>query len=135
MFFTHTHKHTHTHTHAYIYIYIVCIYIYIYIYDNNNNTYIFMYLKKSLPLFNKTFSNYQASYQKKLYLLFEKSGNFFHSVSIEIGLAPPLPLFVFICSLSTLLHNKPFIRKGSLEEMEGANDNASAFMHLNVKAK
>ena len=29
---------------------------------------------------------------------------------------------------------KPFIKKGLLEEMEGVNDNASAFMHLNVKA-
>ena len=29
---------------------------------------------------------------------------------------------------------KPFIKKGLLEEMEGVNDNASAFMHLNIKA-
>ena len=67
-------------------------------------------------------------------MLFEKSGNFFHRVNIEIGLTPPLPLFVFIRSLRTPLHNKPFIKKGSLEEMEGVNDNASAFMHLNIKA-
>ena len=32
------------------------------------------------------------------------------------------------------LHNKPFIKKDSLEEMEGVNDNASAFIQLNVKA-
>ena len=37
--------------------------------------------------------------------------------------------------LSPLLHNKPFIKKGSFEEMEGVNNNASAFMHLNIKAK
>ena len=57
-------------------------------------------LKKCLRLFNKTFSNYQATYYKELYLLFEKSGNFFHRVSIEIDLTPPL-LFVFIRSLRT----------------------------------
>ena len=111
--------------------------IYIYIYNYNNKIiYMFIYnksLKKCLRLFNKTFSNYQATNQKELYLLFEKSGNFFHRVSIEIGLTPPLPLFVFIRSLRTPLHNKPFIKKGSLEEMEGVNDNASAFMHLNIK--
>ena len=28
---------------------------------------------------------------------------------------------------------KPFIKKGLLEEMEGVNDNTSAFMHLNIK--
>ena len=36
---------------------------------------------------------------------------------------PPLPL-----------QNKPFIKKSSLEEMEGVNDNASVFIHLNIKA-
>ena len=54
-------------------------------------------LKKCLCLFNKTFSNYQATW------LFEKSGNFFRMVSIEIGLSPPLPLFLLICSLRTSL--------------------------------
>ena len=85
-------------------------------------------LKKCLRLFNKTFNNYQATYQKELCLLFETSGNFFHRVSIEIGLGltPLLPLFVFIC-------NKSFIKKGSFEEMNRVNDNASAFMHLNIK--
>ena len=33
--------------------------------------------KKCLRLFNKTFSNYQATYQEGLYLLFEKLGIFF----------------------------------------------------------
>ena len=28
---------------------------------------------------------------------------------------------------------KPFIKKGLLEEMEWVNDNASAFVHLNIK--
>ena len=66
-----------------------------------------------------------------------KNQAIFHRVSIEIGLTPPLHLFVFIRFLRTpcTLRNKPFIKKGSLEEMEGVNDNASAFMHLNVKAK
>ena len=60
-------------------------------------------------------------------------------MSIEIGLTPPLPLLVFIRSLKTpppphsLLHKEPFIKKGSLKEIEGVDDNASAFMHRNVK--
>ena len=52
----------------------------IYIYDNSNkNIYMFIYkksLRKCLRLFHKTFSNYQETQQKELYLLFEKSGNF-----------------------------------------------------------
>ena len=52
----------------------------IYIYDNNNkNIYMLICkkcLKKCLHLFNKTFSNCQATNKKELYLLFEKSGNF-----------------------------------------------------------
>ena len=57
--------------------------------------------------------------------------------SIEIGLTTPLSMFVFIRSLRTppFLQNKPFIKKVSLEDTEGVNDNASAFMHVNVKAK
>ena len=55
----------------------------IYIYDNNNkNIYMLIYkksFKKCLRLFHKTFSNCQATYQKELYLLFEKSGNFSQS--------------------------------------------------------
>ena len=69
---------------------------------------------------------------------FKRSGNFFHRVSIEIDLIPPLPsqcLFSFAFKdLPLLLSNKPFIKKGSLGEMEEVNDNASAFMHLNIKA-
>ena len=54
----------------------------IYIYDNNKNIYMLIYkksLKKCLRLFHKTFSNCQATYQKELYLLFEKSDNFSQS--------------------------------------------------------
>ena len=54
-------------------------------------SYIKKSLKKCLRRFNKTFSNYQATYKEELYLLFAKSGNFFHRVSIEISLTPPLP--------------------------------------------
>ena len=65
----------------------------IYIYDNNNkNIYMFIYIKKSLKkclrLFNKTFSNYQTTYQKELYLLFEKSGNSFHRDRLEPSTPP-----------------------------------------------
>ena len=55
----------------------------IYIYDNNNkNIYMLIYnksFKKGLRLFNKSFSNCQATYKKELCLLFEKSGNFSQS--------------------------------------------------------
>ena len=66
--------------------------------------------------------------------MFAKSGNFSQSEHRD-RLTPP-PLFVFICSLRTPfpLHNKPFIKKGLLEDMEGVNDNASAFIHLKIKA-
>ena len=69
---------------------------------------------------------------------------FFHRVSIEIGLTLPLPVCFHSLFKETTpphpnpprkpLHNKSFIKNGLLEEMEGVNDNASAFMHLNVKA-
>ena len=55
----------------------------IYIYDNNNkNIFMLIYkksLQKCLRFFNKTFSNCQATCQKELYLLFEKSDNFSRS--------------------------------------------------------
>ena len=37
--------------------------------------------------------------------------------------------------ISTVGTLRPFIKKGLLEEMEGVDDNASAFMHLNTKIK
>ena len=107
----------------------------IYIYDNNNkNIYMLIYkksLKKCLRLFHKTFSNCQATYQKELYLLFEKSGNFSQSEHRD-RFDCTLSLFVFICSLRTPspLHNKPFIKKGLLEEMEGVNDNGCQCIHV-----
>ena len=56
-------------------------------------------LTKCLCPFNKeSLSNCQATYQKELYLLFRKLGNFFHRVNIEIGLSP-LPLFIFFFTL------------------------------------
>ena len=36
----------------------------------------------------KTFSNCEATYQKELCLLFEKSGSFFHRANVQIGLIP-----------------------------------------------
>ena len=65
---------------------------------------------------------------------------FFHRVSIKISLTPPLPFSPPVCfhslfkELPLPLHNKSFIKKGSLEEMEGVNNNAKAFIHLNIKA-
>ena len=68
-------------------------------------------------------------------LLFKKPGIFFHRVSMEIDLTLPHPKLGFIRSLRapSPLHNKPFIKKDSLEEMEGVNDNANTFMHPNIK--
>ena len=37
------------------------------------------------------------------------------------------------CALPLWETLKPFIKKDFLEEMEGVNDNASAFMHLHVE--
>ena len=88
-------------------------------------------LKKCLRFFHKTFSNCQATYNKELSLLFEKSGTFSQSEHRDrFGSSPPP-----VCFHSLSLHNKAFIKKGLLEEIEGVNDNASAFMHLNLKIK
>ena len=107
----------------------------IYIYDNNNkNIYMLIYkksLKKCPRLFNKTFSNYQAIYQKELYLLFEKSGNFSQIKHIDRFDSCPPP--VCFHSLFKEAHSKSFLKQGLLEEMEGVNNDASAFMHLNIK--
>ena len=65
-----------------------------------------------------------------------KNQTIFNRVSIEISLTSPLPRIGFHSLFkdpSSPLHNKPFIKNSLLEEMEGVNDNASAFMHLNIK--
>ena len=109
----------------------------IYIYDNNNkNVFTCWHIKKVLKLrfFHKTFSNCQATYKKELYLLFEKSGNFSQSEHRgRFDSSPSRVCFYLLFKNSSPLHNKPFIKKSLLEEMEGVNDNASAFMHLNIK--
>ena len=67
--------------------------------------------------------------------MFEKSGNFFHRLSIEVVLTPPPVCFhLLFKNLLLPLHSKLFIKKGSLEEMKGFNDNASAFVRLDIKA-
>ena len=111
----------------------------IYIYDSNNkNIYVSIYKKSSkkcLLLFNKTFSNSQATYQREFYLLFEKSADFSQSERRDWFdfSPPPVGFHSLFKDPSSPLHNKPFIKNGLLEEMEGVNDNASAFMHLNIK--
>ena len=69
---------------------------------------------------------------------------------MEIGLTP-LPLFVFVCFLKertirSPLHDERWtlyskisekhidVKRKNKEEMERIHDNASAFMHLNIKA-
>ena len=94
----------------------------------------------------KTFSNSQASFQKELYLLFEKSGNFFHRLNIEIDLTlspfvfvhflriPPPPSTINILfEWSLYLKQLIIIYRETKKEMEGVHDHSSAFMHLNVK--
>ena len=108
-----------------------------YIYENNNeNIYTFIYikkLKKCLCLFIKIFSNYQAAYQKELYLLLKKSGSFFSRVEHRERLKPSAPPVCFHSlfkdpPLPPSFRNKLFIGKGLLEEIKGANDDDSAFM-------
>ena len=51
-----------------------------------------------------------------------------------LPLSSPVCFHLFFKDFFLPIHNKTFIKKGSLEEMEGFNDNASSFMHLNIKA-
>ena len=108
------------------------IFLHRYIYDNNNNTDMFMYIKKSLRLLIKLSATTKQLIRRNSICCLKNLAIFFHRVNIEIGLTSPLSLFVFIRSLRTPLHNKPFIKNSSLEEIEEVNDNASAFIH-NVK--
>ena len=110
----------------------------IYIYDNNNKNIYLLIDKKSFKnvyafLIKLLATAQQLSRRNSICCL--KNQAIFYRVSIGIGLTSPHPLFVFIRSLKTpsLLYNKPFIKKGSFEEIEGVIDNASAFMHLNIK--
>ena len=57
--------------------------------------------QENLKLAMKKTTTGQATYQKELCLLFEKSGSFFHRGNVQIGLTPFL-LFVFVCFLHSL---------------------------------
>ena len=105
----------------------------IYIYDNNKNIYMLIY-KNVYAFFIKLLATAKQLIRRNSICCL-KNQAIFHRVSTEIGLTPLLTLFVLIRSLRTpsLLHNKPFIKKGFLEEIEGVNGNASAFIHLNIK--
>ena len=60
---------------------------------------------------------------------------FFHREHRDrLDSSPPSIHFHLFFKPPSPFHNKPFIEMRSLEEMEGVNDNASAFMHLNIKA-
>ena len=92
----------------------------------------------------------QATYQKELYLLFEKSSNFFDRVNIEIGLTRPPPAPFHSLFKEHHPHTQPnplhppsqwtlYQRKSEKhvdvktkykEEMELVHDNASVFMDL-----
>ena len=114
----------------------------IYIYDNNNkNIYMLIYkksLKKCLRLFHKTFSNCQATYQKELYLLFEKSGNFSQSEHRDRFDSSPPPVCFHLLfkdpppssTTNSLLKRVSWKRWKELMIMD-----ASASMHLNIMAK
>ena len=76
----------------------------IYIYDNNNkNIYMLIYIKSY-----KNVCDFLIKLLATAKQLIRRNSNcrlknqaIFHRVSIEIGLTPALPLFVFICSLRT----------------------------------
>ena len=104
-------------------------------YDNNNNTYMLIYIKKIYAFLIKLSVTTKQFIRSNSICSLNNLAIFFYRVNIEIVLIPPLPLFVFIRSLRTLLNNKPFIKMGTLKEMDGVNYNASAFRHLNLKAK
>ena len=104
--------------------------------NNNKNIYMLIYttsLKKCLRLINKALSNWKATYQKELYLLFEYQAIFQSAHRDRFDSSPPLFVFIRFLRTPSPLHSKPFIKKGLLEEMERVNDNASAFMHLNIR--
>ena len=90
------------------------------IYDNNNeNIYMLVYkksLKKCLCLFHKTFSNCQATYQKELNLLFEKSGNK-HRDRFDSS-PPPVCLHSLFKDPPSPHHDKPRVSTG-VENMRG----------------
>ena len=112
--------------------------------DNNNKKiyiliYIYIYIKvlKNVYVFLIKLLTTAKQLIRRNFACCLKNQAIFHRVSIEISLTPPLPLFFLIRSLRiprVPLHNKPFIKTCLLEEMEGVNDNASAFMCLNIKA-
>ena len=54
------------------------------------------------------------------------------SAPLKRGGIADLPLLETLLAIRQ--KSKAFIKKGTLEEMEGVNDNATAFMHLNMKA-
>ena len=74
-------------------------------------------------LIKKTFSNCQATYQKEPYF---KKSNFFHRVNTEIG----LPASSSFCLFSFAFLN---IKRKCKKEIEEIHDDASTFLHLNVK--
>ena len=97
-------------------------------------SYIKKSLKKCLHLFNKLLATTKQLIRRNSICCLKNQAIFFR-VSIEIDPSPPSVCFqsLFKDPPPLPLYNKTFIKKGSLEEMEGVNDNASAFMHLNIK--
>ena len=75
----------------------------IYIYDNNNkNIYMLIYKKNVYAIFIKLLATAKQLIRRNSICCLKYQA-IFQRVSIEIGLTPPLPLFVFIHSLRTLL--------------------------------
>ena len=114
----------------------MAMFLHRYIYDNNSNTYMFIYIKIVYTFLIKLSATTKQLIRSNSICCLKNLAIFFHRVNIEIGFSPPLPMFAFIQSLRhpPPLHNKPFIKKVSLEEMEGVNHSVSAFMNLHVKA-
>ena len=90
------------------------------VYNNNKNIYVFIYKKKKLTTKQLTKRN-SIGYLINQTILSTESACLSSTLFTDL----PPPAFP--------LHNKPFIKKGLLEEMEEFNHNVSAFMHLNIK--
>ena len=116
----------------------IAFYTDIYYDTNNKDIFTCSYIKKVLKNVYAFFLKLLATAKQLIRrnsIFCLKNKEIFYRVSIVIGLNPPIPLFVFIRSLRTPLSppQQTLHKKSSLEEIEGVNDNASAFMHLNIK--
>ena len=109
--------------------------IYIYIYMITIKIFTCWYMKKVLKNVYAFFIKFLATSKQLIrrnFIYCLKNQVIFHRASIEIGLTPPLPLFVFICSLRTpsLLHNKSRVSHRCWEHGVKLSMGGGAFQNL-----